>query len=144
MPGTGTTNVSADERQAVEQVVLDTFWLVDHGEADLVTRHCAPDFTMEALGMVLDLETFTATMAQRVDAPYESRHLVSNFRAERLDDGRLAAHYYVVAHRTDSPDPLVAQAISDWHDVFVPDGDGGWLISSRRLEIALQPDGPPA
>lgn len=143
MQGTG-TKVSADERQAIEQLVLDTFWLVDHGEADLVTRHCAPDFTMEALGMVLDLDTFTATMAQRVEAPYESRHLVTNFRAERLDGGRLGARYHVVAHRTDSPDPLVPQAISDWNDVFVQDGEGGWLISSRRIELALQPAGPPS
>lgn len=143
MQETGTT-VSADERQAVEQLVFDTFWLVDHGQADQVPRLCAPGFTMEALGMVLDLDTFTATMAQRVDAPYESRHLVSNFRAERLPDGRLSARYHVVAHRTDSPDPLVPQAISDWTDVYVSDGEGGWLISSRRIELALQTEAAPS
>ncbi len=149
MPGTGTTNVSADERQAVEQVVLDTFWLVDHGEADLVLAATGllRIAAIDALGMAMDLEiVLSATMAQRVDVASAGNHLVSNFSGRRRtprSTGVSPPDYYV-AHRTDSPDPLVAQAISDWHDVFVPDGDGGWLISSRRLEIALQPDGPPA
>jgi hypothetical protein len=126
------------ERKEIEQLLSETFALVDHGEADRLSKLCGEGFALHAPGVDLDLEQFEQRMNVRVAARYETRHQWSNLRVLDVDvDGEAVDVAFVVCvHRRDEGADITTRAVSDFADRWVRTADG-WRLASRTITPVL-------
>jgi hypothetical protein len=77
--------IEPSQRLELEQLLSESFWWVDHSEADRVPKLCAEGSAPRAPGIDLDLEQFEQLMSVRVTVPYKTRHQWSNMRVLDVD-----------------------------------------------------------
>jgi hypothetical protein len=141
------TEVSAEERMRICAVILQFYWLVDHGHAaesaSLFTESAAITFgpgtpspgTVRG-GKIRELMTLRGQQTH-----VTTRHVLSNIVLDKRPDGSVDAHSILTLYRSDgaSRDSYPA-SIADVEEHLRP-GPGGWLIQERTITpvFALPP-----
>lgn len=127
------------------QLVLRSFWLIDHGRAAEVAGFFAPDGALTfgpgapRPGTITGPAIATAMQARQDDVAATSRHVLSNFLVEPQDDGRVVVRSLMTLFRTATADmePIV-RSVADLVDTFVLH-DGAWRIADRQILPVFYP-----
>jgi hypothetical protein len=137
------STVTTEERLAVLALVAEHAWRNDHGQADRLWELVTEDYTSDGpMGTMIGREALRAWGAKRVLNPSQVRHVVSNTRVFRGEDGELRATSYYVVFRDSSAQPSTPASVGEWHDRFEL-VDGEWLLAERNIKpVFVNPDAP--
>jgi hypothetical protein len=131
--------ISADDRQAIVDLIHRYFWLVDHGLADQ-TAEC---FTATAKltfgpgapnpGTIEGAAIGAAMVHRSKQSNITTRHVVSNVALAAIDDSRVQAHSLLTLFRSvDASRDTYPASVADIDDVVVRDADT-WRIQDRTI-----------
>ncbi|WP_406033184.1 nuclear transport factor 2 family protein [Nocardioides sp. NBC_00163] len=126
-----------DTTQDVRDLIINTWWNVDHEAAVGGERYFTPDGVCQMPAITMTgREEIAAGYAKRQAAGARlSRHLVTNLVVQHQDDLRARARYVLTLYAGRGRQPGVLtepQAVVDVVDECVRD-DGRWLIEYRLL-----------
>jgi hypothetical protein len=133
--------VDAETRCGIESLIVEYAWLLDHGEA----MHLADLFAEDAIlelprGQYAGREAIAAFGRERAKLARITRHVCSNIRLRPLGPDKVEGTVVFTSYRHDG-EGLVepqAQALGDWHDVYVREADGRWRFSERRVVLVFE------
>lgn len=136
--------IDAGKRAAIDALVTEFSFLIDHGEVTGVPELFTEDGTFESSMATLNgREAITAAMAQRSNADYNTRHAITNLRLQlespdRMRGTALLTMYRWVNSDTDpQPQPI---ALVEYEDIYQQTSEGGWLFASRKAIQVLPKD----
>ncbi len=134
-----TDTVEPAIRHAIEVLVQEHAWLIDHGQARRVTDLFAEDGRLLGIGPDKVGRAAIADWAgQREDMQdRRSRHVQTNLRLERRPDGRVGGTVVLTLYRHDGPGagsaaPLL---VAEYQDIYQRGPDGVWRFAERRLSV---------
>jgi hypothetical protein len=139
MAATADSRLLTNERSAIEALLSEFYWRLDHPGsgtvADLFTEAgtiVTPRF--ELAGRAAIAQWF-ATRAQRT-----TRHHWSNLRLTRAADGSVAVDAYLstAAAPASAASAAVEVMISETHDIVVRDEEGAWQFAARKLSVVFE------
>lgn len=132
---TVSVDIAPGDAQAIEELLYQSVWLTDHGQADRLPETLARDGRVYGLGSEsMDHAQFADWARRRAaNATRKTRHLVSNIRLRALPDGRVRGDSILVIYALDGTDGPELSFVGDQVDVFVHAETGEWLIAERRL-----------
>ena len=131
--------ISADDRQAIVDLIHRYFWLVDHGLADQ-TAAC---FTATAKltfgpgapkpGTIEGSAIGAAMVARSKQIEVTTRHVVSNIALAVIDGSRVRAYSLLTLFRSaDASRDTYPASVADVDDIVVRDADT-WRIQERTI-----------
>jgi hypothetical protein len=125
--------VTLEERVAIEQLVAEHHWLLDHGHADrLHTLYAEDAVSVGPLGTMTGRDAIKAWGERRVTQDAGTvRHFSGGTRLAWVD-GVLTGTTYYLTFRSTQEDPLRPASVGEFREEYVEEG-GRWLI--RRREI---------
>jgi hypothetical protein len=123
-------------RTELSQLLSESFWWVDHGEADRVPKLCGEGFALHAPGVDLDREQYEQMMTLRVAATYTTRHQWSNLRILAVDGEAVDIGFIVCVHRRDAETDITTRGLADVADRWIRTPDG-WRQLSRTMTPVL-------
>jgi hypothetical protein len=128
-----------ETRVALEHLVYEHAWLIDHGAADRLPELYSNDGRMFGVGPdKIGREAITAWAKQRAAmTDRRSRHVQTNIRLERVSDDVIHGTAILTLYRHDgagagSPSPIL---IGEYSDIFTRSADRLWLFAERRLVV---------
>lgn len=135
-----TDTISLEDRRAVEDLLTEFGWLVDHGRAGevagLFTKNgviSTPMFTLDGRAEIALQFGERAKDESRI-----SRHIWTNLRLRRQEDGRLSAQSAVQTYVANGKPPLAPDNVVVGDSLDVVEKEGGvWRFAERRLVIAF-------
>jgi len=134
-----TSPVDPDTRQAIEQLVAEHAWLIDHGQADRIDTLYAGDARVLGIGPdkvgQAAIQAWAAERAAMTDR--RSRHVQSNLRLVAVSPDECRGTVVLTLYRHDGPgkaDPALLM-VAEYDDVYRKREDGVWLFEERRLSI---------
>ena len=140
MAATADSPLLTNERSAIEALLSEFYWRLDHPGsgtvADLFTEAgtiVTPRF--ELAGRAAIAQWF-ATRAQRT-----TRHHWSNLRLTRAADRSVAVDAYLSTAAAPASAAASAAAevmISETHDIVVRDEKGAWQFAARKLSVVFE------
>jgi hypothetical protein len=139
MAATADSPLLTNERSAIEALLSEFYWRLDHPGsgtvADLFTEAgtiVTPRF--ELAGRAAIAQWF-ATRAQRT-----TRHHWSNLRLTRAADGSVAVDAYLstAAAPASAASAAAEVMISETHDIVVRDEEGAWQFAARKLSVVFE------
>ncbi|MEW6639500.1 MAG: nuclear transport factor 2 family protein [Pseudomonadota bacterium] len=122
-------------RAAIEAVLVEWCWLIDHGHASAAAVLFTADAEQSIAGVAASGIAAIAAGLQRREAMTHrtSRHVVSNVRIASGPDGDAAVSWILTLYRSDDDRrPARAIMVADVADTFRHDGSG-WRIRSRTV-----------
>jgi ketosteroid isomerase-like protein len=131
--------ITIADRQAIEALVNEHAWLIDHGRADEVAQLYLEDGRLLGIGpprtsraAILEWACQRAAMRER-----KSRHVQTNLRLEPCEDASVKGTTVVTLYRHDgggvaSPTPFL---VGEFADHFRRDATGNWRFAERSLSI---------
>ncbi len=138
MPTTATMSL-ADERAAIEALLTEFYWRLDHAggasvaelfveSSELVT----PQGALAGRRQIDDWFQARASGARRI-----TRHSWTNARLtwKAADHVTVEAHVMTIATLQDAPAGALEVTIGDTTDVVAKDAVQGWRFVSRRLDL---------
>lgn len=135
-------DILLEDRLAVQDLLTEFAWRVDHGAADRVADLFTEDAVIETPMFKLDGRAAIAKQfgERAKDTSRVSRHIWTNLRLTRQDDGSLLAQSGAQTYMANGDAPLAPadRVVGDSIDVVVKDADGVWRFASRRLVIAFK------
>ena len=127
------------DRQAIEQLVHEHAWLIDHGQADRVTPLYAANARVFGIGPDMTGHAAIAAWAgQRAAMTYRrSRHVQSNIRLHAVSADRVLGCVILTLYRFDGDGQADAQAllVGEYDDVYERGEDAVWRFAERRLTV---------
>ena len=132
-------SLPADDRSAIEALLTEFYWRLDHPGsgtvADLFTESgtiVTPRF--ELAGRAAIAQWFAAR-AQRT-----TRHRWSNLRLTRTADGKVAVDAYLstAAAPASAASGATEVMINETHDIVVRDEEGAWQFAARNLSVVFE------
>jgi len=139
MAATADSPLLADDRSAIEALLSEFYWRLDHPGsgtvADLFTEAgtiVTPRF--ELAGRAAIAQWFAAR-AQRT-----TRHRWSNLRLTRAADRSVAVDAYLstAAAPASAASAAAEVMISETHDIVVRDEEGAWQFAARKLSVVFE------
>ena len=139
MAATADSPLLTNERSAIEALLSEFYWRLDHPGsgtvADLFTEAgtiVTPRF--ELAGRAAIAQWF-ATRAQRT-----TRHQWSNLRLTRAADGSVAVDAYLstAAAPVSAASAAAEVMISETRDIVVRDEEGAWQFAARKLSVVFE------
>jgi hypothetical protein len=139
MAATADSPLLTNERSAIEALLSEFYWRLDHPGsgtvADLFTEAgtiVTPRF--ELAGRAAIAQWF-ATRAQRT-----TRHHWSNLRLTRAADGSVAVDAYLstAAAPASAASAAAEVMISETRDIVVRDEEGAWQFAARKLSVVFE------
>jgi len=134
-----TSPVDPDTRQAIEHLVAEHAWLIDHGQADRIATLYAGDARVLGIGPdkvgQAAIQAWAAERAAMTDR--RSRHVQSNLRLVAVSPDECRGTVVLTLYRHDGPgkaDPAPLM-VAEYDDVYRKREDGVWLFEERRLSI---------
>lgn len=126
-------NVDVETRVAIEQLVAELLYRLDHGMADttweLYTEDCV---TTGPLGDMVGREAIKAWGAKRAKLTnVVGRHLIGGIRLA-WEDGVLRGTIAYQTFRDSSENPLVPASVGEFREQY-RQVDGSWLIHRREI-----------
>ncbi|MBL8630401.1 MAG: nuclear transport factor 2 family protein [Rhodospirillaceae bacterium] len=140
--------IDATARAAIESLLTEFCWRVDHGQAATVAelfieqgRVITPMFTLEGRAQIA-----AHFLKRDADKTILSRHQWSNLRLTPDGATRVRADMIVQTHLGQQGPPAapLGLMIGDSLDVVEKGGDGVWRFVERRLHVAFRDGAPPA
>lgn len=136
--------IDASTRTAIDALVTEFSFLIDHGEAARVPELFTEDGAFESpMTSLSGREAITAAMAQRAKADYSTRHAITNLRLQPESPDRIRGNVLLTMYRwaNSDPDPQPHPiALVEYEDVYQQVSDGGWLFASRKA-LQVLPSG---
>jgi len=137
-----TDSINAEVRAAVEALITEFSYRVDHGEADRVPELFVSDGLFDSPMATLEgAEQIAKAFEQRARADYETRHVISNIRLLPKSADRIEGTVLLTMYRW-KPDTenlkAMPSAIVEYDDVYVRGDDGVWRFASRKARPVLQ------
>jgi SnoaL-like domain len=123
-------------RDDVEQLIAESFFRVDSGEALRGLELVTDDFTLVLPNMTIDREQYAAVMARREEATYATRHCFSNLRSLDASEEAVEVAFVVTAHRLEADAEDTTVSVADFSDCWVPSG-GTWRLKSRSIKLVF-------
>jgi uncharacterized protein (TIGR02246 family) len=134
------------DRLAIQDLVTEMVWRVDHGEAHRVWELFTPEGVM-AIGrrQIEGHEELKAWGAERDQDARWTRHVCTAPRIEVVDPDhvRATALGTVYAHTGEGRGSTVPMSVNEYRDVFVR-RDGHWRFQERRLSVLFVAPDPGA
>ena len=133
--------VPADDRAAIEDLLTEFYWRLDHAGAgsvaDLFTESATlvtPRFSLSGR------EQIARWFEGRTSgAPRTTRHSWSNLRLRPIEHDKLSAEAHVMtAAATHDQSATIEVMIGDTTDLIVREGGAGWRFAARRLDPTLE------
>lgn len=132
-----TNSLDADIRGAIEDLIADHAWVLDHGDPTDLPDLYTDDGRLLGVGPPLDGRAALVGWAQRRAAltGRVSRHVHTNIRLERLEEDRVRGQLVTLLYRHDGPGdgPSWPMLVLDYHDVYARQADGRWLFAERTV-----------
>ncbi len=132
-----TESVDIEVQRAIEQLLTEFAYRVDHGQADRVHELFTPDATLSTPAFVLngrdEIEARFKARAQ--DTARRTRHFWSNLRLSREGMAIVAITNALTVVASEGVAPILMGGSS--RDVCVR-RDDGWAFQSRALTIVFQ------
>ena len=131
--------IEASTRQAIEDLIVEHAWLIDHSRANEVAELYTNDGRLLGVGpdkvgraAITHWAEQRATMTDR-----RSRHVQTNVRLEFIAHDAVRGTTVLTLYRHDgsgagSPTPLL---IGEYEDVYVKGTDERWRFRSRSLRV---------
>lgn len=134
---------SAEDVRAVHQLLAEYAYRNDHGQADKLHELVTENYVSSGpMGEMAGREALAAWGAKRVQNPSQVRHILSNIRVFREEDGTLAATSYYVAFRDSGKNPASPASVGEYHDTYALI-DGELRLSSRTVyPVFTDPNAP--
>ena len=129
----------ASQHDALIAATVKTFWLIDNGHAAEVAAFFAEDGSLTfgpgapRPGTISGPDIAAAMQARQDDGAAVSRHVLTNFVVEPLEDGRVVVRSLMTLFRTATGDfsPQV-RTVADLVDTFESRPDS-WKIVERPI-----------
>lgn len=125
--------VDSETRVAIEQLVAECMWRLDHGQADRLWELYTEDGTSHGpMGTMTGREEIRAWGAKRVEMPGSvGRHHLSGIHVAWID-GELTGCIQYSTYRDSSENPLIPASVGEFNEVYRL-VDGEWLFQSRKI-----------
>jgi hypothetical protein len=125
--------------EAIERLVQEHAWLIDHGEAGKLPDLFTGDGRLIGIGPERAGRAAIAEWAMQRQAMTDrrSRHVQTNIRLEPASEGVIHGTVVLTLHRHDGPGegdpgPLL---VGEYADVYMRCPDGRWRFAERRLTV---------
>lgn len=125
--------VDAETRSAIEGLIAEYHWRLDHGHADTLHELVTENYTSQGpMGLMEGREAIKAWGARRVtqDAGV-SRHFTGGTRLW-FDGDVLRGVTYYQTFRSTLADPTHPASVGEFHQSFAQE-DGEWKVASRDV-----------
>ena len=125
--------LSAEDRQELNDLIIEFAWRVDHGQADTVHELVTDDIEMRlSQATMLGREAVTAWGRKRSTVERTTSHVMSNVRFYGLTSDRVESDSLAIIFRHSGSGMGAARpwAVTEYQDVFVR-SDGRWKFSRR-------------
>lgn len=126
--------VEPETRSAIEALINEAMWRLDHGRADLLWELYAEDgFSDGPMGRMEGRESIRAWGMKRAQMPQQSigRHHINGIRLV-WEGAELTGCVQYATHRDSTDNPLVPASIGEFHEVYRQE-DGVWKYASRKI-----------
>lgn len=125
--------VEPTTRAAVEQLITEFLWRLDHGQADRLWELYTEDGVSDGpMGRMEGREQIAAWGAQRVTAPASvGRHHIGGVRLA-WDGEELTGCTQYVTYREQTENPLVPASVGEFQERYRL-VDGEWRFASRTI-----------
>lgn len=135
------TNVDAQTRSDIENLIYQHAWLLDHHESARLADLYVENGRLVGIGMNHvgreAIATYGSKRAQMSDRI--ARHACSNLRLQSVGPNRVEGKLMITLFRHDGPGGLPnPNALADAHDTYVKGADGTWRFEERRLELVFE------
>jgi hypothetical protein len=126
-------DVDVETRVAIEQLVSELLWRLDHGKADTAWELYTEDATTTGpLGAMEGREAIKAWGQKRATVTdVVGRHFIGGIRLAWVD-GVLTGCVAYQTFRDSSLDPLVPASVGEFREEY-RQVDGRWLIARREI-----------
>lgn len=127
------TEVDVETRVAIEQLVSELLWRLDHGKADTTWELYTEDAVSTGpLGTMNGRDAIKAWGQKRAAVTdVVGRHFIGGIRLAWVD-GVLTGCTAYQTFRDSSPDPLVPASVGEFREEYRL-VDGRWLIARREI-----------
>ena len=134
-----TSPVDPGTRQAIEQLVAEHAWLIDHGQAGRIAALYTDDARVLGIGPdKVGQPAIQAWAAERAAmTERRSRHVQSNLRLVSVSPEECRGTVVLTLYRHDGPgraDPAPLM-VAEYDDIYRKREDGAWLFEERRFSI---------
>ncbi|MEW6269703.1 MAG: nuclear transport factor 2 family protein [Thermodesulfobacteriota bacterium] len=127
---------AASLRNAVEALLAELAYLLDHGQADQAVALFTEDAAfVSPLATLRGRAELTAGFAARAAQTHVTRHLHSNLRIAAEGADRARATVVLTVYRAEGPGPGLPRPflVADCLDVYERGGDGCWRFAERTI-----------
>ncbi len=136
---TGVASVDPSTRQAIEDLVAEHAWLIDHGQAGRVAALFANDGRLLGIGPDRVGQAAIQAWAAEREAMTErrSRHVQTNLRLVPVSEMECRGTVVLTLYRHDGPgkaDPAPL-LVAEYDDTYRRGSDGAWRFAERRLSV---------
>ena len=136
-----TEAVDPDVRLAIEALIHEHAWLIDHGQADRVVDLYTDDASLLGIGAdKVGRAAIAQWAAERAALTNRcSRHAQSNIRLVAAGPGLVQGTVLLTLFRFDGPGqgrPL-PMAVAEYDDNYRHCPDGAWRFAQRRLTMVF-------
>ena len=129
------------DRVAIEQLVIEYYYLLDHGRATEIAALFTPDAVFDNPNMGLRAvgrEAIAAYYARRAAEPRTTRHISTNLRLVFETSDRASGTRTILYYRGDGdtpPFPAEPGSVGEYREVFQRGADGKWRFASRKSQL---------
>lgn len=132
-----TPRLALATRVAIEDLIIEHAWLIDHGRANELPDLYTEDGRMLGLGGDIVGRAAITAWSERRAAMQErtSRHAYSNLRLVPETDDCVRGSMIVTVYRRDgvTVGPATPLMVGDYEDVYERGDDNRWRFAERKL-----------
>ena len=126
-----------DVRLAIEALIHEHAWLIDHGQADRVMDLYTDDASLLGIGAdKIGRDAIAQWAVERAALTNRcSRHAQSNIRLVSAGPGQVRGTVLLTLYRFDGPGPgrPLPMLVAEYDDHYRHCSDGSWRFAHRRL-----------
>ena len=136
--------------RAIERLVHEHAWLIDHGQASRVVDLYTEDGRVLGIGPDKVGRAAIAAWAdaRQAMADRQSRHVQTNLRLVQASDSTVHGTVVLTLYRHDGPGPAspIPLLVGEYADTYTNGPDGTWRFAERHLAVLFgrPPCVPPA
>ncbi len=127
---------AASPRNAIEALLAEFAYLLDHGQADQAVALFTDDAAfVSPLATLRGRAELSAGFAARARQPHVTRHVHTNLHLLVEGSDRARATVVLTLYRHDGPGPGPPRPflVADCLDVYARGGDGCWRFAERTI-----------
>ena len=127
------------DHQAIERLVEEHAWLIDHGQAGRVANLFTEDGRLLGVGPDRVGRAAIAAWADQREAMTDrrSRHVQTGIRLGPAPGGAVRGTVVLTLYRHDGPGPgsPAPLLVGEYDDTYIKGADGRWRFAERRLTV---------